>query len=182
MRPKVYSEFERICSERNAGGAVLEVGAIPSEESLLCMKSLRSATQKVGVNLDGPYTYKDFTILKCNANSMNCFGDNTFDTILCNSVLEHDKFFWQTISEMRRVTKPGGLFVIGAPGYVPEFQVTRHLSFSQKMLVMIACRCLDYLVGGTITLKVHNYPGDFYRFTTQTFREVFFHGMPPVSG
>ena len=126
MHPKVYREFERICSERNAGGIVLEIGAIPSDLSLLNMKSLQNATEKIGINLDGPYKYKDFYIVKGNANSMTCFEDNKFDTVLCNAMLEHDKFFWKTISEIRRVTKPGGLIVIGAPGYI-EFPIEKFI-------------------------------------------------------
>ena len=57
MLPRVYLEFEQICTKRGAGGAVLEVGAIPSDSSLLCMKSLKNATEKIGINLDGPYEY-----------------------------------------------------------------------------------------------------------------------------
>jgi hypothetical protein len=93
MHPRVFQEFERICSERQAGGSVLEVGAVPSEESLLCMKSLKGAHKKIGINLDGPYTYKDFEILKVNANDMSCFGDNLFGTVVTNATLGHDRFF-----------------------------------------------------------------------------------------
>src|SRR5215831_19116763 len=117
MLPRVYQEFERICVRREAGGAVLEVGAVPSDFSLLCMESLRNATEKIGINLDGPAEYKDFRILRGNANCMECFDDNRFDTVLCNATLEHDKYFWKTVAEMKRVTKPKGLIVIGAPGY-----------------------------------------------------------------
>ena len=117
MHPRVYREFERICSERGATGSVLEVGAEPSDVSLLCMKSLGKTTEKVGVNLDGPYKYRDFMILKSNANSMDCFEDDRFDVVLCNAMLEHDKYFWKTVEEIRRVARPGGLIVIGAPGY-----------------------------------------------------------------
>ncbi len=41
MHPRVYEEFDRIVSARGVAGSVLEVGALPSEESLLCMDSLR---------------------------------------------------------------------------------------------------------------------------------------------
>ena len=51
MRPRIYREFERICRRRKAGGAVLEIGAVPSDESLLNMECLENAPKKVGVNL-----------------------------------------------------------------------------------------------------------------------------------
>lgn len=55
MHARVYKEYEQICSEMNIAGSVLEVGAMPSEKSLLCMKSLSNASEKVGINLMGPY-------------------------------------------------------------------------------------------------------------------------------
>lgn len=97
MHSKVYEEFERICAERKIGGSVLEVGAIPSDSSLLCMKALANAKEKIGVNLDGPCEFRDFKIVKGNANSLECFEDNRFDAVVCNATLEHDKYFWKTI-------------------------------------------------------------------------------------
>jgi len=116
MHPRVFQEFERICSERNTGRSILEVGAVPSEENLLCMRSLKKAHKKIGVNLDGPHTYKDFQILKVNANDMSWIEDNLFDTVLTNTTLGHDRFFWKTLSEIKRVTCSGGSSSLGCPG------------------------------------------------------------------
>ena len=41
-------------------------------------------------------------------------------------------------------------------------------------------RRLEHLFASTLTLHVHNYPGDYYRFSPQAFREVFFEGMQDV--
>ncbi|HKV41051.1 MAG TPA: hypothetical protein VJX67_17725 [Blastocatellia bacterium] len=68
MHRRVFEEFERIVSERGVGDSVLEVGAVPSNQSLLCMTSLRHTNEKIGINFDGPHEYKDFKILKGNAN------------------------------------------------------------------------------------------------------------------
>ncbi len=108
MHTRVFAEFERICAARGAGGDVLEVGAVPSQDSLLCLPALAGAKSKVGINLDGPSRYADFEILRADANALTCFADESFDTVLCNSVLEHDKHFWKSLSEMKRVTRPGG--------------------------------------------------------------------------
>ncbi len=185
MFPRVYEEFERICARRGAGGAVLEIGAVPAETSLLCMTSLDRASEKVGINLDGPHRYRDFTILRGNANAMDCFGDERFDTILCNAVLEHDPFFWKTMAEIERVARPGALIVIGAPGYV-----RLPLEFLKKPLRLLprvpligrvfAHPSLSWLFLGTVTVEVHDSPGDFYRFSAQAFREVIFAGMREV--
>ena len=116
MHRRILQEFERICSERAIRGSVLEVGAVPTDESLLCMKSLEHATEKIGIDLNSPSEYKDFKIVQGNANAME-FDDNRFDAVLCNAVLEHDKYFWKTVQEIKRVTKAGGLIVFGVPGY-----------------------------------------------------------------
>ena len=181
MHPRVYKEFEKICAERNVGGAILEIGALPDKKSLLNMKALQSASEKIGLNLEGPSSYKDFHVIAGNANDMRCFEAEKFDTVLCNAVLEHDKFFWKTLAEMKRVTKPGGLIVIGTPGYTVH-RLEKYLSPLLGILRRIAPinRYLGFGVSTTPTLYVHDAPGDYYRYSPQAFKEVFFEGMKDV--
>ena len=182
MHLRVFQEFEKICSERNICKSILEVGATPSNMSLLCMKSLENATEKVGINLDGPHEFRDFKIHKGNANSMDCFKDERFDVVLCNAMLEHDKFFWKTIAEIKRVTKPGGLIVIGTPGY-KYFKVERVKSILRRMPLirnLNSNQYLDLFFSATITFEIHDAPGDYFRFSPQAFKEVFFEDMDDV--
>jgi SAM-dependent methyltransferase len=182
MHQRVYKEFERIVSQRAVAGSVLEVGAVPSEKSLLCMASLQNAGEKIGINLDGPYEYKDFKILKGNSNCMECFDDASFSMVLCNALLEHDKYFWKTIAEIKRVTKPDGLIVIGTPGYT-YLRAEKLKSVLKKIPGVRKLQSgehLDAFFTATITFEVHNFPGDYYRFSEQTFKEVFFDGMSDV--
>lgn len=181
MHRRIFEEFERIISERHVGGSVLEVGALPSGESLLCMRGLEN-TEKIGINLDGPYEYKDFKILQGNANSMKCFDNERFDAVLCNALLEHDKYFWRTIEEIKRVTKPGGLVVLGAPGYT-YLRAEKAKSLVKKIPLVSKLASSEYLnpfFCATVTFEVHDFPGDYYRFSPQTFKEVFFDGMIDV--
>jgi len=164
MHARVFAEFETICRERAAGGDVLEIGAVPAKESLLCMRALSGARSKVGVNLDGPSRYKDFEILAEDANDLSRFADASFDTVLSNAVLEHDAYFWRSLSEIRRVARPGGLIVIGVPGY-GEVPMRRLLRF------------LGGIEAATPTLQLHRFPGDYYRFSAQAVREVFLEGL-----
>jgi SAM-dependent methyltransferase len=157
---------------------VLEVGAVPSDDTLLCLPALAGAKSKVGINLEGPCRYRDFEILRADANSLSCFPDESFDTVLCNSVLEHDKFFWKSANEMRRVTRPGGLIVIGVPGFT-NLPVERRASRLARMLrkVGISRGVLDATEASTLTLRTHNFPGDFYRFSPQAVGEVLLDGL-----
>ncbi|HEY7140735.1 MAG TPA: methyltransferase domain-containing protein [Methylomirabilota bacterium] len=182
MHRKAFPEFERICSARRAGGRVLEIGAQPVSYALLCMKSIETAREKIGLNLDGPHTYRDFTILKGNANVMDCFADGYFDTVLCNAVLEHDRFFWKTLAEIRRVTRPGGLVVIGTPGYsrLPHSLSSARHDRVSAIATSIRAR-LPWLLWSTLTCGVHNAPGDYYRFSPQAYREVFFEAMEDIT-
>jgi len=163
----------------NIHGRILEIGAVPNPKSLLCMKCLQGkATEKIGINLDIDEVYKDFRIIKGNANKMTSFEDDKFDAVLCNSVLEHDKYFWMTISEIWRVTKPGGIVVIGTPGY-SSLQVETYLhSFLDR--VPLINKYSDFISQSTLTFKIHNAPGDYYRFSPQAFTEIFFRGMEEV--
>jgi SAM-dependent methyltransferase len=180
MHTKIYHAFERICSERTVRGSVLEVGAVPHDQSLLTMRSLKNATEKIGINLDGPHRYNDFSIVQGNANNMTCFENGRFDAVLCNSVLEHDKFFWKTVAEIRRVTKPGGLMVIGTPGYA-ALPIEQYLHFFIGQLARVVPSVERWFFNNaTVTFRVHNFPGDYYRFSSQAFTEVLFEGMHDV--
>ena len=182
MHRRIYEEFERICSERIITGSVLEIGAIPSKKSLLCMKSLENATEKVGINLDGPHEFMDFNIHQGNANSMDLFEDGRFDVVLCNAMLEHDKYFWNTIAEIKRVTKPGGIIVIGAPGY-KYYKLEKLKSVLRRIPLIRNLSTNQYLnlfFTATITFQIHDAPGDFYRFSPQAFKEVFLEDLDNV--
>lgn len=182
MHPKIFQEFEAICAPHNITGSVLEIGAIPSHMSLLGLNALKHATEKIGINLDGPYEFADFKILKGNGNHMDCFEDEKFDLVLCNATLEHDQYFWKTIAEIKRVTKKAGLVVIGVPGY-QRTKMDRWQDKAKTWPILNTLRhkqYLDIFFSSTVTFQVHNHPGDFYRFSDQAVREVFFDGMEKV--
>jgi SAM-dependent methyltransferase len=181
VHPKVFAEFDRICRARSAGGAVLEVGAIPSEESLLRLPALAHATEKIGVSLDGPARFADFEILAANANDLSRFGDGRFDTVLCNSVLEHDPRFWRTLAEIRRVARAGALVAIGVPGYAVTRR-SRALKLLRPLrrfpgLGRVLRPWIDGRLASTRTLVVHAFPGDYYRFGEEAVREVLLEGL-----
>lgn len=182
MHPRIYQEFENIFAPRQVRGSVLEIGAMPSDLSLLAMKSLSQASEKIGLDLCEASEYKDFKILQGNSNSMDCFPNDKFDLVLCASVLEHDKYFWKTLAEIRRVTKPGGIIAIGVPGYGKTRIEKINRVWSRLPLVRRLSRhqYLNAFFHSTLTFEIHNWPGDFYRFSPQAVREVFMEGLEQV--
>ncbi|MEI7780614.1 MAG: methyltransferase domain-containing protein [Planctomycetota bacterium] len=182
MHPAVFQAFDRICRARSAGGAVLEVGAVPSDDSLLCLPALRGAASRVGINLDGPHRHDGFEIVRGDANDMQCFGDSSFDTVLCNATLEHDPRFWLTLAAIRRVARPGAVVAIGVPGFdrLPSDTRLRRLGMLPGLPRWIRVPPAA-LACATLTLQVHDFPGDYYRFSPQAVREVFCAGLRDVS-
>jgi SAM-dependent methyltransferase len=184
MHPDIYAAFDRICVEAGIAGPVLEVGAVSGPESLLCLPALASAPLRVGINLDGPGRADGAIILGGDANRMGMFGDATFAAVLCNAALEHDRRFWLTLAEIHRVARPGALVAIGVPGYAdpPPSRMRiagRALERAAGRNARLARRIGSWLAG-TPTLGIHNYPGDYYRFSAQAMTEVFLAGYRHV--
>jgi ubiquinone/menaquinone biosynthesis C-methylase UbiE len=89
------------------------------------MAPLKDAAEKTGINLSGPHEWKGIKILKCNANHMECFEDDKFGLVMCNAMIEHDKYFWKTIAEIKRVTKARRAYSYWcARFYIPEGRET----------------------------------------------------------
>ena len=159
MSPKVKRRFHRII--RRTGirpQRALEVGGLMGEDSLLRFPELAGA-ERFCLNLVELPSDDQITAVTGNANDMSTFKSDSFDLVVCCSTLEHDKRFWLSVAEMRRVTRPGGLLVIGVPGYVKDEEHDQGRA--------------------TLTYRVH-YRFDYYRFSEQAVREVFFEGMERV--
>ena len=119
MHPIIFDAFRNILSRLDISGRVLEIGAVPSHDSLLTLPALKDA-ERIGVNIDGDVSFDGFPIVACNSNDMPMFADAQFDCVLSNATIEHDPFFWKTLAEVRRVLRPGGVAVIGGPGFTHE--------------------------------------------------------------
>jgi SAM-dependent methyltransferase len=181
VHPRVFETFDGLCARREAGGAILEVGAVPSRDSLLCLPALRRATSKVGINLDGPASFGDFEILQRDANDMRCFADGSFDTVLCNATLEHDRHFWKTLDEIRRVARPGALVAIGVPGFASRAgSAPRARSLLRRALRRAVRRLPAALSAWAPALAWHPYPSDYFRFSPDAMRDVICAGLAEV--
>lgn len=154
---------------------MLEIGTVEPSTSLLQLPSLRGARSRVGLNREAVPEIAGFPVVRADANDLSLFADGSFDTVLSNAVLEHDPYFWRSLAEMRRVTRPGGLIAIGVPGFMklPIERTMRRLA----RLPFLRPAVGDGLPASTLCLQVHLFPGDYYRFSPQAVQEVMLEGL-----
>ena len=183
MHREVFAAFDRLCREHGAGGVVLEIGATGSDDALLCLPALAGSVRRFGINLAPQTATHGFEIIVGNANEMATVPDASIDTVLCNSVLEHDARFWLTLTEVRRVLKPGGLFLVGVPGYSERHRAGWLIRLLSRLLPasLPLGRGLQAKAASTPTLVVHHYPRDYYRFGRDAIGDVFLAEMDIVT-
>jgi SAM-dependent methyltransferase len=175
MHHTIYSEFRAIISQLNTTGEILEIGAVPQENTLLNIDLLRDR-KRVGVNIAPASSYNGFDILQASATDLSIFETGRFECVLSNATIEHEKHFWKICAEIRRVLRPGGVAIVGAPGYSQESD-TERLALSKPAGA-------DPLAEWDVTTLVYRYhgaPKDYYRFSEDAFREVIFEGYRDVS-
>jgi SAM-dependent methyltransferase len=180
MHARIYSEFRKIVSGFRPSGRVLEIGAVPDASSLIAMPELSHATELVGINLAPASSYKNFAIISGNANHMPMFADASFDCVLCNATLEHDPYFWLTCGEIRRVIKQGGLAIIGVPSYAKNGDLLT-TKISRSLRSMFGDRLSLGVLNATLTFREHYGPGDYYRFSEMSCREILLGGFRDVT-
>jgi SAM-dependent methyltransferase len=184
MHRKIFEAFEAICRPLGVTGRVLEIGASPHHQTLLDLPALRGAAERIGVGLDGPAAGAGHRILHADAHDIALFADGAFDLVLCNSMLEHDPHFWLTLAEARRVAAPGGFLMFGVPGYAAMGTVPGQSTIAGLARIPLLGRrwraAREALAASSATLGVHDFPGDYYRFSEQAMAEVLLEGLADV--
>jgi SAM-dependent methyltransferase len=175
MHPTIFAEFGQILSGLSFQGRVLEVGAVPNSLSLLALEVL-DTSECIGINLSGNTEFGGFRIIEGNGNDMHMFPAAHFDCVLSNATIEHDPFFWKTVSEIHRVLRPGGLMVIGAPGFT-------HESGLEELRIEAPWEDDDLRSwhNSALTYRFHGRPDDYYRFSLSAFQKVIFDGYRDVT-
>jgi SAM-dependent methyltransferase len=174
MHPSIFRAFERLGTYAS-GQRVLEVGATPDPGSLFNLACLRGKT-RIGLNLFAA-EFDGVQIIEANANQIP-FEDHSFDIVISNATLEHDPFFWKSSSEMRRILVPGGVLMLGVPGFVQSRAEALIQGVAARLPWIV--RHANLLASATLTYKLHYEEGsfgDYYRFSRMAVEEVLFAGM-----
>jgi SAM-dependent methyltransferase len=161
---RVWAKFGEIIAERGvAPKRALEVGGRIGPESLLLLPQLVNVAERICINLEEHAEADGIVAVQGNANRMPMFDDDSFDLVVSNATLEHDRKFWLTVEEMRRVLRPGGLLMIGVPSFKKDPQQIPGIP-----------------PDATLTYKVHMWH-DYYRFSPKALKYVFFEGFDDVA-
>jgi ubiquinone/menaquinone biosynthesis C-methylase UbiE len=105
--------------KKQSGGLVLDVATGRGESALYLAGAFASFTKIIGVDMskenleiarksiDG----KNIELFRMKAEAL-AFDDNLFDSVAIFNSLHHLEFVQKTLQEMKRVLKPGGLFLV----------------------------------------------------------------------
>jgi hypothetical protein len=159
---RIVAEFSRMAANHRAAGPYLEIGAGPGGGTVLG-GSYFSGAERHAVGA-GPATEANgVTYYQGDPNDMRAlFGDGYFGTVLWNGALAHDRFFWLTLGEIRRVLAPGGLMMLVVPGFSKGGEPARFKVVGAKG---------NPIPDTTVTYRVHT-PQDYWRISPQAMRQV----------
>lgn len=93
------------------------------------------------------------------------FADNCFYTVISGTVLQHDKQFWLSLEEMKRVLAPGGVLMVAVPAFTKP-----------RPRVKIINAKGNPVRNAAATSGIQG-PPDYWRFSPQAVREVIFNGF-----
>jgi|SRR5712692_4652948 len=192
MHPVVHAGLVELLTEfPPPGERVLEIGAgVDASQTLLSVLARASDRnyECVGIDLavENIPTKLPYELRQMSGNDMQDFDDASFDAIICNATLEHDRMFWRTLAEVRRVLKPGGFFYVGVPGYPRRRNRLQRAALRPQAggrlgrvpgLKQLSERARLSQLAGVGTLWYHAAPHDYYRFSEDAVRDVFLEEM-----
>ncbi len=169
MHSRLNDIYQQLAKKYEMQGPFLEVGVGIKEAAILSGSYFQGKPERFATNLSDKEIIDEqddakIEFIRCNSNNMkDNFADGQFKTVLSNAVIEHDKYFWRSLDEMKRVLAPGGILAVGAPGYIARKHVKNEMFTSG-------------FKKATVTYDVHSVP-DYWRFSRMAFREVICEGL-----
>jgi ubiquinone/menaquinone biosynthesis C-methylase UbiE len=131
---KIYwsSLLDKIYSDVNTGNNVLEVAC---GTGFVALKIADRASKVIGIDISAPMideakkkmrenSFENVEFFVEDAYSLH-FGNDVFDTVICNNALQNMKYPQKALAEIIRVLKPGGRFIssVAGVGEAPIFKM-----------------------------------------------------------
>ena len=163
-RERLARECATYVQTYGAKGPFLEIGQEGPRHAVLHHPSFTGQDRDFLGRRDGPSS-AGLSARAGDPNDMrDLYADARFGTVLWINALAHDKHFWRTLEEIKRVLKPGGTLIVVVPGFSKSAGQTGISITGQKG---------SAIADATITYKVHDAP-DFWRLSPQGLREAVF--------
>lgn len=179
MIRRTYQEYRTLFRRLDDRGQlehverVLEVGALPDERCILTCEELSGVPEKLGINLSETGSFRGVDVIRGDARNTS-FEDDHFDVVIAASVLEHVPDYWRVVDEMKRILKPGGWLIVSTPGFGQSDVGNAVRDLARRL------RLPDLFKRGTTTMRIHDAPRDYYRFSKFCYRDVIFEGCTQV--
>lgn len=110
MRNQSARFMEKVIADHGPFNDVLEVGSADVNGNV---RNLFEGCNYIGTDMQAG---NNVDIVVNGHDLKEHFKDKEFDLVFSFDTFEHDDKFWETMEQMKQVTKPGGWIVIGAPG------------------------------------------------------------------
>lgn len=166
------------------GPRVLELGADADTATHL---AARFGDGFVAVDLAPDDAARAAGVRTGDANRMPEFAEGSFDAVITTSMFEHDRHFWRSLEEIRRVLAPGGRLYVEVPGYASRISTRARYAravrnrLNRRGLHRAASSSTVSRAVSTRTYPVHMEPHDYYRFSAFALEHVLFEGLRPLA-
>ena len=165
--PRIAAEFRRFAERQDAVAPYLELGVIDPAVSALTGGTFSGERHLLGPALDPGADADGLHRHRGEPSDLGQFGDGQFQTVLWNDALVHDRRFWHTLDELRRVLAPGGVLILSVPGFSTA---------ADRAGVTVAGPKGNPIADATPTYRIHASP-DFWRISPQAMRHVVLEGL-----
>jgi SAM-dependent methyltransferase len=164
---KIIQEICALSAAHDAHGPFLEICAGPSSSFALLDAHFDNAERhiigaKAAGQGDGPIYANG------NSNDMRAlYKDRQFSTVIWNGAMAHDKYFWRTLEEIKRVLAPGGILIAVAPGFGSK---------SRFGLKVVGPKGAE-IANATVTARAQAHLPDYWRVSQQAMKQIILDGF-----
>ena len=164
---RMASEFCRLAERQETEGPYLEVGVTRPDLAALSGDAFTGERHLLGPDLEPGPASNGLHLHRGEPADLARFPDAAFRTVLWNDALVHDRRFWHTLDELRRILAPGGILILAVPGFSTA---------ADRAGVTVAGPKGHPIADTTPTYRIHASP-DFWRVSPQAMRQVILDGF-----
>lgn len=167
VQSKIIQEICGLAAAHDAHGPFLEICAAPNTSFALLDPHFGDAERHIiGAKAASPGDGAIYA--NGNPNDMRAlYKDRQFSTVIWNGAMAHDKCFWRTVEEIKRVLAPGGILIAVAPGFGSK---------SRFGLKVVGPKGSE-IANATVTARAHAYSPDYWRVSQQAMKQIILDGF-----